>query len=90
MNRTQRTVLVAAAMTGILAGCMAATGCASAPADNGMTGASAPADQTGKHNCQGKNSCKGQGGCKGSDNGCTGKNSCKGKGGCNTEGSCKS
>lgn len=90
MNRTQRTLLVAAAMTGIVAGCLTSTGCAKS-SDNSAVGAgtNAPTGDAGKHDCQGKNSCKGQGGCKSSDNGCTGKNSCTGKGGCNTKGSCK-
>jgi hypothetical protein len=92
MNRTQRTVLVAAAMTGIVAGCMLGSGCAKS-SDNTVTnapdtnapGTNAPTGDAGKHDCQGKNSCKGQGGC-GADKG---KNTCAGKGGCNTKGSCK-
>ncbi len=91
MNKTQRTVLVAAAMAGIVTGSMLTSGCAkSTDTSVNSPGANAPAADTGKHDCQGKNSCKGQGGCKGSDNGCKGKNSCTGKGGCNTKGSCKS
>ncbi|MBV9766759.1 MAG: hypothetical protein JOZ48_18080 [Acidobacteriaceae bacterium] len=39
-----------------------------------------------KHSCKGKNDCKGKGGCKTGDNGCKGKNTCKGKGGCATDG----
>lgn len=91
MNRTQRTVLVAAAMTGILAGCIVSNGCAKSSENNmaNAPGTNSPTTDSGKHDCQGKNSCKGQGGCKSSDNGCTGKNSCTGKGGCNTKGSCK-
>ncbi|MGC9942707.1 MAG: hypothetical protein ABSE48_12795 [Verrucomicrobiota bacterium] len=86
MNRTQRTVLVAAAMTGILAGCMTSSGCAKS-SDTTMAnapGTNATAADTGKHDCKGKNTCKGQGGCKTGDNGCKGKNSCSGKGGCKT------
>jgi len=89
MNRTQRTVLVAAAMAGIVAGCMAGSGCARSSDNNTVTsapGADASSGDAGKHDCSGKNSCKGQGGC-GADKG---KNSCKGQGGCNTKGSCKS
>jgi hypothetical protein len=84
MNRTQRTVIVAAAMTGILAGCMISSGCAKT-SDNSMTtsvGTNAVTADAGKHDCKGKNTCKGQGGCKTSDNGCKGKNSCQAKGGC--------
>jgi outer membrane murein-binding lipoprotein Lpp len=92
MNKTQRTVLVAAAMAGIVTGSMLTSGCSNSEKDNSMApaaGTNAPAADTGKHDCQGKNTCKGQGGCKSSDNGCKGKNSCTGKGGCNTKGSCK-
>ncbi len=96
MNRTQRTVLVAAAMTGIVAGCMISSNYAKAD-DNSVTnapstsapGTNAPTGDAGKHDCQGKNTCKGQGGCKSSDKGCKGMNTCSGKGGCNTKGSCK-
>ncbi len=94
MNKTQRAVLVAAAMTGIVAGCLASSGCSSktesTPSDNAVTnapapGTNAPSADAGKHDCQGKNSCSGQGGCGATK----GKNTCAGKGGCNTKGSCK-
>ncbi|HVU09099.1 MAG TPA: hypothetical protein VHG89_11205 [Verrucomicrobiae bacterium] len=88
MTKTQRTILVTAAITGLLTG-VAVKAHAQGQAGAGF-GKIVVADDSGKHDCQGKNSCKGQGGCKGSDNGCKGKNSCKGKGGCNTKGSCKS
>jgi hypothetical protein len=77
MSRTARTLIISAAMTGLLAGTMATTGC-----KKDDTGASAAAPATDKHDCKGLNSCKGTGGCKTSDMGCKGKNSCKGKGGC--------
>jgi hypothetical protein len=86
MTRTQRTLLVTAAITGLLTGVCAKT----YGQDTNTPGTNAPGGDLGKHDCQGKNGCKGQGGCKGSDNGCKGKNSCSGKGGCNTKGSCKS
>jgi hypothetical protein len=86
MSRTQRTLLITAAITGLMTGVAVKT---YAQDNTNSPGTNAPSGDTGKHNCQGKNSCKGQGGCKGSDNGCKGKNSCSGKGGCNTNGSCK-
>jgi hypothetical protein len=82
MSRTQRTLLVTAAVAGLLTGGMVAKSYAD---DSTPAGTNAPSGDTGKHDCQGKNSCKGQGGC-GADKG---KNSCKGQGGCNTKGSCK-
>jgi hypothetical protein len=83
MSRTQRTLLVAAAVTGLMTGFAVKT---LAQDSTNAPGTNAPSGDTGKHDCQGKNSCKGQGGC-GADKG---KNSCKGQGGCNTKGSCKS
>ena len=50
MNRTQRTVLVAAAMTGIVAGCMLGSGCAKS-SDNTVTnapGTNAPTGDAGQ------------------------------------------
>jgi hypothetical protein len=82
MSRTQRTLLITAAITGLMTGVIAKA----QDAGTNAPGTNAPSGDTGKHDCQGKNSCKGQGGC-GADKG---KNSCSGKGGCNTKGSCKS
>lgn len=87
MTRTQRTLLVTAAITGLLTGAVAKT---YAQDSTNAPGTNAPAGDTGKNTCSGKNMCKGQGGCKSSDNGCKGKNSCKGKGGCNSKDGCKS
>ena len=81
MTKTKRTLLVTAAITGLLTGGIA-TKCYAD--DTNAAGKAAKGGDAGKHDCKGKNSCKGQGGCKGSDNGCKGKNSCKGKGGCNS------
>jgi hypothetical protein len=78
MNRTARTLVLSAAMAGLVAGTFAITGCSS---DSSGTAASSDAAMA-KHDCKGMNSCKGQGGCKTGDMGCKGKNSCKGKGGC--------
>jgi hypothetical protein len=77
MSRTARTLVISAAMAGMLAGTLASSGC-----KQDDTGNAAAAPAAGKHDCKGLNSCKGTGGCKTSDMGCKGKNSCKGKGGC--------
>jgi hypothetical protein len=80
MNRTARTLVLSAAMTGLVAGtALSITGCSSNNA-----GTSASDSSMNKHDCKGQNSCKGQGGCSAGDMGCKGKNSCKGKGGCKT------
>jgi hypothetical protein len=81
MTRTARTLIISAAMAGLVAGTMGVTGC-SKSADNSGKAAASPDTSTAKHDCKGLNSCKGQGGCKASEQGCKGKNDCKGKGGC--------
>ncbi len=80
MSRTQRTLLITAAITGLMAGGMAVKTYAA----DSTPGTNAPSGDTGKHDCKGKNTCKGQGGCKGGsdNNSCKGQNTCKGKGGC--------
>jgi hypothetical protein len=93
--KTMKTMMVAAAVSGLLSGATAmhasntALNSSATPilkagklSFAGVDFAKAP-----KHSCKGKNDCKGQGGCKSSDNGCKQKNSCKGKGGCATDGS---
>jgi hypothetical protein len=71
-------LLVAAAVSGILAGAGQSYFQLAAAED-------APGDtNVDKHDCKGLDSCKGKGGCKTGDNGCKMKNSCKGKGGCAT------
>ncbi len=94
MTKSVKTMMVAAAVSGLLSG---ATAMYASPAVHSsatpilkagkLSFANMNQDQTTKHSCKGKNDCKGQGGCKSSDNGCKGKNSCKGKGGCATDGS---
>ena len=87
-----KTLMLTAAISGLLGGASAATTQGSAaPNSQKSFGAEKTkiaglnfADK-GKHDCAGKNDCKGQGGCKTGDNGCKGKNSCKGKGGCATK-----
>lgn len=82
MKRTPRTLIAAAAISGLLSG--AAVYRASADdATNATPGKVAPAKKSPKvQDCAGNNDCKGIGGCKSGDNGCKFKNSCKGKGGC--------
>jgi hypothetical protein len=82
MSRTARTLIVSAAMAGLVAGTMVVTtGCQSSSDSSGKA-ASASDSTMSKHDCKGMNSCKGQGGCKTGEQGCKGKNDCKGKGGC--------
>ncbi len=91
---TVKSLLLTAAMTGLMAG-TTTTLQASTATNGGVSsqsralGVSASYDgpSTEKHACKGQNSCKGKGGCKTGDNGCAAKNSCKGKGGCATDGS---
>jgi hypothetical protein len=94
MKQSMKTMMVAAAVSGLLSGATAMH--ASAAVSSSATPilkagklslSSFAQDTTDKHSCKGKNDCKGKGGCKSSDNGCKGKNSCKGKGGCATDGS---
>ena len=80
MTRTARTLIISAAMAGLVAGTMATIGCKS-ESDSGKAATSSDATMA-KHDCKGLNSCKGQGGCQTGDMGCKSKNSCKGKGGC--------
>ena len=83
---SSKTLLVGAALAGILTGgftakasAFSATGGQRLTADAGQIAD----EKTGEtHDCKGHNGCKGKGGCKAGDNGCAGKNSCKGKGGC--------
>jgi hypothetical protein len=78
ITRTARTLIISAAMAGLVAGTTGITGCST----DSKAGSSASDTATSKHDCKGLNSCKGQGGCNTGDMGCKGKNSCKGKGGC--------
>jgi hypothetical protein len=81
MTRTARTLIISAAMAGLVAGTLAISGCSTSNDNSGKAAASSDASAA-KHDCKGLNSCKGQGGCKTGDMGCKGKNDCKGKGGC--------
>jgi len=79
MNRSTRTIIMAAAIAGLYAGSLAVRAYAE------DTGKTAPAGDKSKDSCKGKNDCKGKGGCSANDNGCKGKNDCKGKGGCSAK-----
>ena len=81
MKHTTKTLLVTAAVTGLLTGATATT---TRAADKGeKPGKAAEGKKLPKvHDCAGKNDCKGLGGCKTAKNDCKFKNDCKGKGGC--------
>lgn len=101
MKNSMKTMMLTAAISGLLGGSAASLQATQTTPTPGRTAkVSARTQNTGKvsynkvsyddkdkHSCKGKNDCKGQGGCKSSDNGCKGKNDCKGKGGCATDGS---
>jgi hypothetical protein len=87
--KPSQTIIVGAALAGLLTGSVAARGAvATSAAKAGIVieykGATKAKKE--KHACKGQNSCKGKGGCKTGNNGCKGKNSCKGLGGCATAG----
>ncbi len=92
MKISKNSLVLAAAMSGLLGGTIAR---AAAPQDTtskqdtSKAKAKASKSKVEKHACKGMNSCKGNGGCSTGDNGCKAKNSCKGKGGCATDGSKK-
>jgi hypothetical protein len=98
-NSQTKSLLLTAAMTGLLSMSVPAFASAHNSTTQGTNASNASGkssistllpqnnQQGDKHSCKGKNDCKGQGGCKSGDNGCKGKNSCKGKGGCATDGS---
>ena len=89
MTKSMKSLLVGAALAGIVAGNNAhAQNTNSTRSFSSVNKGPIAADQVKeKHACKGKNSCAGKGGCKSGNNGCKGKNSCKGKGGCATDGS---
>jgi hypothetical protein len=101
MKNSMKTLMITAAVSGLLGGTAARlqaapttqTLQATAKLSNGQlnTGKASLSkvsyDDKDKHSCKGKNDCKGEGGCKSSANGCKGKNDCKGQGGCATDGS---
>ena len=73
--------LAMTAVTGMLAGALAACGGHQAEAKDPSTTDAVPAAPTEKDCCTAKNECKGKSGCKAGDNAsCAGQNECKGKG----------
>jgi hypothetical protein len=93
MKISKTSLVLTAAMTGLLGGTIARAAAPMQDSKSDSTSKSkskASKSKVEKHACAGKNSCKGNGGCKTGDQGCKAKNSCKGKGGCATDGSKKS
>ena len=92
----KNSLVLAAALAGLLGGTMSRVSGTPMPQD--QAGKPTKKTKTEKHDCAGKNSCKGKGGCAtdgSKDNkaaaagitekhACAGQNSCKGKGGCAT------
>lgn len=76
-------ILMAAAISGIVAGAPAPNSSLASTATDD-TNVAQPLDDAkgGKHACKGQNACKGQGGCKTDKHACKGQNACKGQGGC--------
>ena len=72
ITQTARTLIISAAMAGLVAGTMGITGCST----DSKAGSASSDTATSKHDCKGLNSCKGQGGCKTGEQGCKGKNDC--------------
>ncbi|HEX3852010.1 MAG TPA: hypothetical protein VHW01_13655 [Polyangiaceae bacterium] len=76
-------ILMAAAISGIVSGASVDSKTASATPLDGTTHAQQLDNSKGsKHACKGQNACKGQGGCKTEKHACKGQNACKGQGGC--------
>ena len=93
MTKSVKTMMLTAAISGLLGGAAVRAQASTTPQTSGKKTAKSSLlrtsmdDKKDKHACKGQNDCKGKGGCKAGDNGCKGKNSCKGKGGCATDGS---
>jgi hypothetical protein len=75
-------ILIAAALSGMVSTAPAHNQAPSFQADLGVSGAQPLDDAKGKHACKGQNACKGQGGCKTDTHSCKAQNACKGQGGC--------
>lgn len=75
-------ILIAAAISGIVSGAQGDSQTPAVRADSSTIGAQPLDDAKGKHACKGQNACKGQGGCKTDKHACKGQNACKGQGGC--------
>jgi hypothetical protein len=97
MKPSKNSVVLTAALAGLLSGTVNRAG--AAPQSGGNAKSTAAPAVNPKHSCAGRNSCKGTGGCAtdGSKqnkakaagvtekHSCAGKNSCKGNGGCATD-----
>jgi hypothetical protein len=82
MKKTSRTLLMAAAVSGLISG-TALQQTHADPTNNAVAGTLAPVKNTPKvEGCSGQNDCKGIGGCKTDSHACKFQNPCKGKGGC--------
>jgi hypothetical protein len=82
MKRTPRTLLMAAAVSGLVSGAAIQQGRGD-PTNAVAPGKVAPLKKIPKvHDCAGQNDCKALGGCKTEAHSCKFKNACKGKGGC--------
>lgn len=100
MKISKSSLVLTAAMTGLLGGTIARAAAPMHDSSTQDTKTKKSATKVEKHACAGKNSCKGNGGCAtdGSKankaaaagvtekHSCAGKNSCKGNGGCATDG----
>ena len=75
-------ILIAAAISGLVSGAQDSSQAPTFRADLGSSGSQPLDDTKGKHACKGQNACKGQGGCKTDKHACKGQNACKGQGGC--------
>jgi len=75
-------ILMAAAVSGIVSGAAPSAHLASTPLDRTSDAQQLADEKAGKHSCKGQNACKGQGGCKSEKHACKGQNACKGQGGC--------
>lgn len=83
MKKTSRTLIVAAALSGLISGTVIQARGDSTNSTNIVPGKVAPLKKAPKiQDCAGQNDCKGIGGCKTESHACKFKNACKGKGGC--------
>jgi hypothetical protein len=80
MKRTTKTLIAAAAVSGLLGGAVVTR--AHSADQPPSPGKSAPTKAPKVQGCAGQNDCKGIGGCKTKEHDCKFKNDCKGKGGC--------
>jgi hypothetical protein len=77
-------ILLAAAISGLISGVETQNETTSVQSNFGTTGAEPLDGAKGKekHACKGQNACKGHGGCKTDKHACKGQNACKGQGSC--------